>query len=149
LATLPKGGERERHDPTEHIDLRLVAQPPSITVRPLEGEVRGHSATLLVIALHFLDEGLARPFLAGLSKYQALAKGQVKAARDSLADPQCTEIMVTLIDPYEITSTQRPHVSLVVDDKRDSASGIRNNDCFRVQPLLPIPLPRSHGPGRQ
>lgn len=68
---------------------------------------------ILASALLFLDEDLTEPFLAGLVKYRAL----VKAARDSLADPQHPEVVVTLIDPYEITSTQRPYVTLVVDDR--------------------------------
>jgi hypothetical protein len=67
---------------------------------------------ILAIALQFLDEDLAEPFLAGLGKYRAI----VKAAHASLADPQRAEVMVTLVDPYEITSTHRPYVALVVDD---------------------------------
>lgn len=67
---------------------------------------------ILAIALQFLDEDLAAPFLAGLAKYRAI----VKAAHDSLVDPQHAEAMVTLLDPYEISSIQRPYVALVVDD---------------------------------
>jgi hypothetical protein len=66
---------------------------------------------ILATALHFLEEDLDEPFLRGLSKYRAL----VKVAKESLADPE-HEVMVTLIEPYEITSTQRPYVTLIVDD---------------------------------
>lgn len=68
---------------------------------------------ILASASRFLDEDLTEPFLAGLVKYRAL----VKAAHDSLADPQHAEVMVTLIEPYEITSTQHPYVALVVDNR--------------------------------
>jgi len=67
---------------------------------------------ILENALGFLDEDVSAPFLAGLSKYRALTK----AARDSLADPKQSEVVVTLIDPYQITSTQKPYIALVVDD---------------------------------
>ena len=67
---------------------------------------------ILENALGFLDEDISAPFLAGLSKYRALTK----AARDSLADPKHSEVMVTLIDPYQITSTQKPYIALVADD---------------------------------
>jgi hypothetical protein len=66
---------------------------------------------ILNVAAQFLDEDLSVPLLAGLSKYRAL----VKAAYDSLADPKNAEVMVSLIDPYEITSTHRPYLALVVD----------------------------------
>ena len=68
---------------------------------------------ILVSASRFLDDNLTEPLLTGLTKYRAL----VKAARGSLADPQHAEVVVTLIDPYEITSTQRPYVTLMVDDR--------------------------------
>lgn len=67
---------------------------------------------ILETALGFLDDDISAPFLAGLGKYRALTK----AARDSIADPKQSEILVNLIDPYKITSSQRPYVALVVDD---------------------------------
>jgi hypothetical protein len=68
---------------------------------------------ILASALRFLDADLAEPFLTGLGKYRAL----VKAAQDSLADPGHKDVMVTLIDPYEITSKQNPYVTLVADNR--------------------------------
>jgi hypothetical protein len=81
--------------------------------RPLQpASYRLLNGRILENALGFLNDDISAPFLAGLSKYRALAK----AARDSLADPKHSEVMVTLIDPYEITSTQKPYIALVVDD---------------------------------
>jgi len=67
---------------------------------------------ILAIALRFLDEDLAVPFLAGLAKYRAL----LKAAHDTRANPGQGEVVVTLVDPHRITSTQRPYVALVIDE---------------------------------
>jgi hypothetical protein len=70
------------------------------------------NSRILETALGFLDESLSEPLLAGLGKYQALTK----AAQDTLSQPRKPEVMVTLIDPYEIKSLQQPSVGLVVDD---------------------------------
>jgi hypothetical protein len=67
---------------------------------------------ILAIALRFLDEDLTVPFLTGVGKYRAI----LKAAHDTLADPEQAEVLVTLVDPHGITSTQRPYVALVADD---------------------------------
>jgi hypothetical protein len=67
---------------------------------------------VLAIALRFMDEDLTVPFLAGIAKFRAI----LKAAHDTLADPKHTEVVVTLVEPHGITSTQRPYVALVVDD---------------------------------
>jgi hypothetical protein len=68
---------------------------------------------ILAIALRFLDEDLAVPFLTGLGKYRAL----LKAAHDTRANPEQGEVLVTLADPHRITSTQHPYVALVIDDR--------------------------------
>ncbi len=66
---------------------------------------------ILSSAVEFLDEDLAGLFLTGLGRCHAV----VQAGRTSLADPKRGETTVTLIDPYEIHSTQRPYVSVLVD----------------------------------
>lgn len=78
---------------------------PPASYRLLNGRI-------LETALGFLNEDISAPFVTGLGKYQALTK----AAQDTLADPDHAEVLVTLIDPYQITSTQRPYIALVVDD---------------------------------
>jgi hypothetical protein len=97
-ANMPRGGIAEAR-----LRDRRTMQPASY--RLLNGRI-------LENALGFLNEDISAPFLAGLSKYRALTK----AARDSLADPTHAEVLVTLIDPYQITSTQKPHIALVADD---------------------------------
>lgn len=78
---------------------------PASTYRLLDSRI-------LDAAAQFLDEDISTPLLAGLSKYRALEK----AARESLAKPAGADVVVTLIDPYEVTSTHRPYLALVVDD---------------------------------
>lgn len=99
VARLPQGGV---------VATKVTDQPelPQSGYRVLDNRV-------LATALRFLDQNLAEPFLNGLSKYRAL----VQAARDTLAEPEQTEVMVTLIDPHEITSMQHPYVALVVDEQ--------------------------------
>ena len=97
-ANMPRGGIAEAK-----LRDRRTMQPASY--RLLNGRI-------LENALGFLDEDISAPFLAGLSKYRALTK----AAQDSLAGPKHSEVMVTLIDPYQITSTQKPYIALVADD---------------------------------
>lgn len=81
--------------------------------RPLpQSAYRLLDSRILNAAAQFLDDDLSEPLVAGLTKYRAL----MKAAHDSLADPQNAEVMVSLIDPYEITSTHQPYLALVVDD---------------------------------
>jgi hypothetical protein len=65
---------------------------------------------VLEFGLQFLDQELSKPLLSGLAKYRAL----ITASRESLADPRNAEVVVTLIEPHEITSTQSPYVSLEV-----------------------------------
>jgi hypothetical protein len=38
--------ERERRSTAEHVDIRPTSDPPSITIQPRDGAVRGHSVTL-------------------------------------------------------------------------------------------------------
>lgn len=97
-ANMPRGGIAEAK-----LGDRRTMQPASY--RLLNGRI-------LENALGFLNEDISAPLLAGLSKYRALTK----AARDSLADPQHSEVMVTLIDPCQVVSTQKPYIALVVDD---------------------------------
>jgi len=97
-ANMPRGGIAAANMPRQR-------QLPPSAYRLLDGRI-------LAAAARFLDEDLSEPLLAGLSKYRAL----VKAARDSLADPAHADVIVTLIDPYEITSTQRPYLALIADD---------------------------------
>jgi hypothetical protein len=66
---------------------------------------------ILEFGLQFLDEELSKPLLSGLAKYRAL----VAAAQATLEDPRKAEVLVTLIDPHEITSTHSPYVALEVD----------------------------------
>jgi hypothetical protein len=96
-ANMPRGGIAEAK-------LRHQRAMQPVSYRLLNGRI-------LENALGFLNEDIGAPFLAGLSKYRALTQ----AARDSLADPRQAEVLVTLIDPYEITSTQQPYIALVVD----------------------------------
>jgi hypothetical protein len=97
-ANMPQGGIAEAK-----LRDRRALQPASY--RLLNGRI-------LENALGFLNEDISAPFLAGLSKYRALTK----AARDSLADPKQSEVLLTLIDPYQVTSNQKPYLALVVDD---------------------------------
>jgi hypothetical protein len=39
-------GERRQRSTTEQVDIRPTSDPPSITVEPPDGVVRGHSVTL-------------------------------------------------------------------------------------------------------
>jgi hypothetical protein len=78
--------------------------------RPLRpASYRLLNGRILENALAFLDEDITAAFLAGLSKYRALTQ----AAHDSLADPRQAEVLVTLIDPYQITSTHHPYIALI------------------------------------
>ncbi|HEX6355926.1 hypothetical protein [Actinophytocola sp.] len=97
-ANMPPGGIAEAR-----LRDRREMQPASY--RLLNGRI-------LETALGFLSEDISAPFLAGLSKYRALTQ----AARDTLADPNQAEVLVTLVDPYEITSTHKPYIALVVDE---------------------------------
>jgi len=97
-ANMPRGGIAEAR-----LRGRRELRPASF--RLLNGKI-------LETALGFLNEDVSAPFLAGLAKYRALTK----AARDSLADPGRAEVLVSLIDPYRITSTQKPYVALVVEE---------------------------------
>ena len=67
---------------------------------------------ILEFGLQFLDQELSKPLLSGLAKYRAL----LEASHDSLADPRQAEVVVTLIEPHEITSTHSPYVSLEAND---------------------------------
>jgi hypothetical protein len=98
LTRIPRGGIAEAK-----LAGRVAVPPPAYRLL---------NSRILETALGFLDEGLAGLLLAGLSKYRALTK----AAQDTLANPRHAEVLVTLIDPYEIKSLQRPSVALVVDD---------------------------------
>jgi hypothetical protein len=97
-SNMPRGGITEGK-----LGARRAMQPASY--RLLDNRI-------LENALGFLDDDISAAFLGGLSKYRALTK----AARDSIADPKHSEVMVTLIDPYQITSTQKPYIALVADD---------------------------------
>lgn len=95
---LPSGG-------IAAVNLSRQRPLPASTYRLLDSRI-------LDTAAQFLDEDISAPLLSGLSKYRALEN----AARESLAKPAGAEVVVTLIDPYEVTSTQRPYLALVVDD---------------------------------
>jgi hypothetical protein len=88
-------------------EARLARRPPMepASYRLLNGRVLEH-------ALGFLNEDVSAPLLAGLSKYRALTQ----AARDTLADPGRAEVLVTLVDPCQVTSTQKPYIALVAGD---------------------------------
>lgn len=94
---MPQGGIAEAH-------LRGRRTLPPASYRMLNGRI-------LETALGFLNEDISAPFLAGLGKYRELAT----AAADTRANPQ-SETVVSLVDPYEINSTQQPYVALMVND---------------------------------
>lgn len=98
LTRIPRGGIAETK-----LSGRAAVPPPAYRLL---------NSKILETALGFLDESLAGPLLGGLSKYRALTK----AAQDTLSNSRHAEVLVTLIDPYEIKSLQRPSVALVVDD---------------------------------
>ena len=74
---------------------------------------------ILAFGLQFLDQDVSGPLMSGLSKYRAL----VAAANESRADPRQAEVIVNLIDPYEITSKQSPYVALEVDNSEIARVG--------------------------
>jgi hypothetical protein len=67
---------------------------------------------ILEFGLQFLDQELSKPLLSGLAKYRAL----VAAAQETLDDPRKAEVLVTLIDPHEVTSTHSPYVAVEIDN---------------------------------
>jgi hypothetical protein len=113
-ATMPRGGIAEAQ-----LRNRRAMLPASYHL--LNGKI-------LENALGFLDEDLSAPFLTGLAKYRA----RTKAARDSLANPNSAEVLVTLIDPYQITSIQHPYLALVADDTEIARVGFDLTIVFGV-----------------
>ena len=69
------------------------------------------NSRILETALGFLNQDISGLFLDGLTKCRAV----VQAAQDTLADPHQAETVVTLIDPYQITSTHEPAIALEID----------------------------------
>ncbi|GAA4487256.1 hypothetical protein GCM10023094_45360 [Rhodococcus olei] len=65
---------------------------------------------ILATALRFLDQDPDPLLLAGLRRYRAL----VTAARETLAAPG-REVVVTLVEPYRVTSEHHPEVTVLVD----------------------------------
>ncbi|MDQ3785947.1 MAG: hypothetical protein M3422_01735 [Actinomycetota bacterium] len=96
-ANMPPGGIAEA---------RMRDQP---RMRP--AAYRMVNSRILETALGFLNKDISALFLDGLTKCRAV----VQAAQDTLADPDQAETVVTLIDPYRITSTHEPAIALEVD----------------------------------
>jgi hypothetical protein len=96
-ANMPRGGIAEA---------RLRDQP-----RMQPAACRPLNSRILETALGFLNQDISGLFLDGLSKCRAV----VQAAQDTLADPNQAETVVTLIDPYQITSTHEPAIALEID----------------------------------
>jgi hypothetical protein len=69
------------------------------------------NSRILDHAIGFVNEDISALFLEGLSRYRALTQ----AAQDSRVDPKQDEVLVTLIEPYQITSTHEPYIALVVN----------------------------------
>jgi hypothetical protein len=87
-------------------EARLRDQPrmQPVTCRMLNSRI-------LETALGFLNQEIGGLFLDGLTKCRAV----VQAAQDTQADSNHAETVVTLIDPYQITSTHEPAIALEID----------------------------------
>lgn len=67
-------------------------------------------ARVLEAALRFLDQDPHPLLLTGLARYRALSD----AARDTLAAPG-KDVVVTLVEPYRVTSRHHPEVAVIID----------------------------------
>ncbi|CRK52365.1 hypothetical protein RHCRD62_40252 [Rhodococcus sp. RD6.2] len=65
---------------------------------------------ILATSLRFLDQPPCPLLLSGLTRFQALTR----AARDTLSAPG-RQVVVSLVEPYRVTSRHRPEVAVILD----------------------------------
>ncbi|WP_137875657.1 hypothetical protein [Rhodococcus sp. Q] len=92
--------------PAQGLTPARVTGPGTVT----RSALRLIDSRILTTALRFLDEAPCPLLLSGVTRFQALTR----AARDTLSAPG-REVVVSLVEPYRVTSRHRPEVVVLVD----------------------------------
>lgn len=100
--------------------MQRAAAMPASALRVLDSRI-------LTTALGFLDTDAGALLVEGLTQVQAL----IKASRDTRAAPGESAV-TNLIRPHTMTSTQRPHVALLVDDHEIARVDFELNVKFEI-----------------